>query len=77
MEAALYTLTFVLVVLALVGTIWVAQKPGETAYGQKTKENYSRLTWIYMVSTLISLIIFALFLPKIRIEVVVRFQGVL
>lgn len=62
MEIILYTMTFILIVLALVGTIWVAKKPGESQYGQKTKENYSRLTWIYSISTLISFIFFALFL---------------
>lgn len=62
MEKVLYAMTFILIVLALAGTIWVAKKPGEAQYGQKTKENYSRLTWIYSISTVISIILFALFL---------------
>lgn len=62
MEIVLNTMTFILILLALVGTIWVAKKPGESQYGQKTKENYSRLTWIYSITTVISLIFFALFL---------------
>lgn len=62
MEILLYTISFILIVLSLVATIWVARKPGETQYGEKTKENFSRLTWIYSVTTLISLILFALFL---------------
>lgn len=58
METVIYTISVILIFLSLVATIWVARKPGEAKYDAKAKSNLSRLTIIYAVTTVISLLVF-------------------
>lgn len=62
MDSILYTISFIAIILSLVATVWIARKPGEEKYETKTKGNLARLTWIYTITTFISLIIFFVFL---------------
>ena len=62
MEFVLYVISFIAIILSLVATIWVARKPGEEKYDAKAKGNLTRLTWIYTVTTVVSLIVFFIFL---------------
>lgn len=62
METVLYIIVAVSILLSLVGTIWVATKPGEKKYDAKSKANVIRLTAIYGIATLISIAVFVLYL---------------
>lgn len=62
MEVVLYSVMIIAIILSLVGTLWVAVKPGEKKYDAKSKANVKRLTVIYGISTLISVLIFVFYL---------------
>ncbi|RXT07799.1 hypothetical protein [Ammoniphilus sp. CFH 90114] len=62
MEVILYTVVVISILLSLVATIWIARKPGENKYDSKSKANVKRLTVIYGITTVVSAIIFVLYL---------------
>ncbi|MEW9668916.1 hypothetical protein [Ammoniphilus sp. 3BR4] len=65
MEVVLYTIMIIAILLSLVGTLWVAIKPGEKKYDAKSKANVKRLTVIYGISTLVSVLIFIIYLFRL------------
>ena len=64
MEAALIAIIIVSIVASLVGTLWVAAKPGEKKYDAKSKANVKRLTVIYGITTILSILVFVLYLYR-------------
>ncbi|RKD26725.1 hypothetical protein BEP19_16110 [Ammoniphilus oxalaticus] len=59
MESLILPVSFFLIALSLIGTLWVAKDPGaEKKYSTKTVGNFTRLTWFYVIITLIMLLIF-------------------
>ncbi|WP_134701438.1 hypothetical protein [Ammoniphilus sp. YIM 78166] len=64
MNAVLISIIIVCIIASLVGTLWVATKPGEKKYDAKSKANVKRLTVIYGITTILSVLIFVLYLYR-------------
>ena len=62
MNAVLISIIVISIIASLVGTLWVASKPGENKYDAKSKANVKRLTSIYCITTVLSVFVFVLYL---------------
>ncbi|MBO8165177.1 MAG: hypothetical protein H0Z34_15950 [Brevibacillus sp.] len=48
----------VILLAAVIGTLAIGLSPQEKDYGKKTKRNLTRLSWLYVVGTIIFIAIF-------------------